>query len=66
MVTLMTSRSVVPVTVTVPLLSVAVGPVAASAGVANATYPPAVVAIRATPPANRRRFTPVFNILLRS
>ena len=50
-------------TVTVPLVSVAVGPVAAPAGVA-ATSPPAVVAITATIPANRRRFELCVHVLL--
>ena len=49
-----------------PLLSLAVGPVAAPAGVANALNPPTAVAITAKVPANHRRFKLVFNILLRS
>jgi hypothetical protein len=57
---LITSRAAVPVTVTVPCLSLAVGAVAAPAGVAIALNAPAAVAIMAEVAANRRRFIAVF------
>src|SRR3954452_24044188 len=59
----MTSRAAVPWTVTVPRDSVAVGPVAASAGEA-APKPTAAVAITATIPASRRRCELVCMVLL--